>query len=130
VPFEIISHPGDAIFDTLTIVEVIYPSHPTEDDIGSYVTRAHAFIDAQRGLPFSCLADQSALRVMPPELVTTLVELNTYAHEHGMLRTARVISSAVAALQAQSLARENVFELQSFESRDEALVWLREKRAR
>jgi len=127
VPFEIIEHTGDAILEVLPVLEVIYPPHPTADDIASYVTRAHATIDAQRGRAFGCLADQRAVPVMPPELVNVLGELNAYASARGMLRTARLVSTAVAGLQAHRLAREHRFELQTFESRDAALVWLRSK---
>jgi hypothetical protein len=128
VPFEIIEHPGDAIFEILPILEVIYPAHPTRADIDAYVARAYEMIDAQRGRPFCCLADQRALQVMPPELVTALGKLNGHAYGHGMRCTARLVSSAIAGLQAHRLAREHHFELQAFEQRDDALLWLREKR--
>ena len=128
MPFEIIEHPGDAIVEIVPIVEVIYPAHPTPDEISAYVARAHQVIDAQRGRAFGCLADQRALRVMPPELVTALGKLNAYAYARGMLRTARLVSSALAGLQAHRLARENHFDLQAFEVRDDALLWLRKKR--
>lgn len=126
MPFEILQHPGDAILELVPIVEVIYPAEPTAEDIASYVARAHAVIDSQRG-PYCCLADQRALRIMSPELLATLGELNSYAYAHGMLRTARLVSSAIGGLQTRRLARDNQFEVEAFESRDEALLWLREK---
>jgi hypothetical protein len=125
--FEIIEYPADPIVETITMVEVIYPPNPTASDVDAYVARAHEVIDAQRGRPFCCLADQRAVRVIPPELTTALGELNVYATARGMLRTARLVSSAIAGLQVHRLARENHFELQAFESRDLALLWLREK---
>ncbi len=128
MPFEIIEHPGDAILEIVPIFEVIYPANPTRADIDAYVARAYEMIDAQRGRPFCCLADQRAVQVIPPELVAALGKLNAYAYGHGMLRTARLVSSAIAGLQAHQLAREHHFELQAFERRDDALLWLREKR--
>jgi hypothetical protein len=127
MPFEIFVHPGDAIIELVPIVEVIYPPNPTPEDIQAYVARAHEVIDAQHGRPFCCIADQRAVRVMTPELVAALGELNTYAYAHGMLRTARLVSSTIAELQTRQLARENRFEVEAFESRNAALLWLREK---
>jgi hypothetical protein len=126
MPFEIIQHPGDAIVDVLPIIEVIYPAHPTDEDIAAYDRRAREIVDAQRRRPFCVLADQRALRVMAPDLVTMVGALNAYASARGMLRTARVVATAVAGLQAQRMARESGFELGAFESRDDALAWLRE----
>jgi len=125
MPFEIIQHPGDAIFDVLPIVEVIYPAHPSDAEVAEYETRARTIIDAQRRRPFLVLADQRALRVMSPELVAMLIELNAYAAARGMVRTARVVSTTIAGLQAHRLRRERRFEVQAFESRDEAMAWLR-----
>jgi hypothetical protein len=127
MPFEIIEHPGDAITEIMSLVEVVYPSHPTPEDVEAYVARAHEVIDAQHGQPFCCLADQRAIRVMSPELVVALGELNRYAYARGMRRTARLVSSAMGGLQAHRLAREHQLELQVFESRDAALAWLRER---
>ena len=127
MPFDIFTHPGDAIIELPPIVEVIYPDNPTPEDIKAYVTQAHEVIDAQRGRPFCCLADQRAVRVMPPDLVAVLGELNKYAYAHGMLRTARLVSSTIAELQTRQLARTNDFEVEAFESRSAALLWLREK---
>src|SRR5512140_2149262 len=128
MPFEIIQHPGDAILDVLPIVEVVYPAKPSAAEIAEYDARARMIVDGQRRRPFCVLADQRAIVVMPPELVAMLVELNTYAAARGMLRTARLISSAMGGLQTQNLAREHRFEVRAFESRDAALVWLREAR--
>jgi hypothetical protein len=124
MPFEIIMHPGDAILDHLPIAEVIYPERPTRADIDSYLVRAREVIDAQRGRAFCCLADQRALHVMEPELVSVLGELNAYAHARGMRRTARLVSSVVAGLQVHRLARQHRFELETFEVREDALLWL------
>ncbi len=127
--FEVIQHRGDAIIELLPMVEVIYPAKATAQDVAEYDKRAREIIDAQRRRPFCCLADQRALRVMPPELVDVASALNAYAAERGMTRTARLVASAIAGLQAHRLAHDHRFELQAFEDRDEALAWLREKRA-
>jgi hypothetical protein len=129
LPFEIIQHPGDAILEILPIVEIVYPEKPTDADIAQYDARAREIVDAQRRHPFCVLADQRSVRVMSPELVSMLLELNAYAAERGMRRTARVVSSAMGGLQTHRLAREKRFEVRAFESRDEALLWLREKLA-
>lgn len=128
MPFEIIEHPGDAIIELLPMVEVIYPAKATAEDVAAYDKRAREVIDARRGRPFCCLADQRAQRVMPPELVDVASALNAYATARGMTRTARLVSSAIAGLQAHRLAHDSRFELQAFDDRDEALAWLREKR--
>ena len=119
MPFEIIHHKNDAI------IEAIYPASPTAEDIQNYVKRAREIIDEQHGRRWCCLADQRAMMVMTPELVTTLGELNAYACAKGMVRTARLVASAVAGLQAHRIAREHGISLQAFESRDVALAWLR-----
>jgi hypothetical protein len=126
--FEVIHHPGDAIIERLPMVEVIYPANATAEDVAEYDKRARVIIDAQRRRPFCCLADQRALRVMPPELVEVAAALNAYATERGMTRTARLVSSAIAGLQAHRLAHDPRFELRAFDDRDEAIAWLHQKR--
>jgi hypothetical protein len=122
MPFEIKRHPGAA-----AIVEVVYPERPSKGDVDEYVARIRTIIEREaRG--FACLVDQRRLAVMPPELVPTVTALNAYAQSKGMLRSARVVTSAVAGLQSARMAREASLRvpMRTFESRDEALTWLTE----
>ena len=119
--FEIHAHEADAI------VEVVYPAKPTQADVDDYVRRIHTMIEGGK-LPaakWKCLVDQRNLPVLPPELVNQLATLNLYAQRHGMVKSARVVSTVVAGLQAQRMAREGQLPLSSFETREEALAWLR-----
>lgn len=124
MPFEIIEHPGDAILEILPILEVVYPTNPSDADVAAYDARARQIVVAQRRRRFCVLVDQRALPVMPPELVKVLAELNAYAAERGMVRSARVVSTTIAGLQMHHMARERGFEVRNFESRDLALAWL------
>lgn len=118
MPFEIHVHELDEI------LEVVYPAKATQAEIDDYVRRVRAAIDARKG-PWKCLVDQRNLPVLPPELVDQLAALNLYAQRHGMVKTARVVSTVVAGLQAQRMAREGQLPLASFEAREDALAWLR-----
>jgi hypothetical protein len=118
--FNIIEHPG-------AILEFVYPERPSADDVAAYVSDVRRLIDRQRG-PWCCLVDQTALPVMPPEFVETVKGLNTYAAKRGMRKTARLVTSAVASLQAARFAREVhlAASLRTFTSRQAALTWLGE----
>ncbi len=118
--FNIVEHPG-------AIVEFVYPEQPTTHDVAAYVTDVRRLIDRQRG-PWCCLVDQRSLPVMPQEFVETVKGLNTYAAQHGMRKTARLVTSAVASLQAARFAREVQLTnaLRTFTSRAAALAWLGE----
>jgi hypothetical protein len=108
------------------IVEVIYPPTVTVSGVEDYVRRIKATMDQQK-TEWVCLVDQRDLTVMPPELVEKIAFLNAYAQKRRMKKTARVVSSAVATLQAARISRDSLrteTPLRTFTSRDEALAWL------
>jgi hypothetical protein len=108
------------------IVEVIYPAMVTASDVEDYVRRIKVTMDQQK-TEWACLVDQRDLTVMPPELVEKIASLNAYAQKRRMIKTARVVSSAVASLQAARISRDSLrteTPLRTFTSRDEALAWL------
>ena len=121
MPFRIEWHEGDGI------LEVVYPAAPTLGDVDTYAREVRARIEALAGRPWSCLVDQRVVGAMAPEAVQVIAELNAYAQATGMVRTARVVGSAVARLQSTRMVREAALrtEFRVFESRDEALTWLR-----
>jgi hypothetical protein len=122
VAFEIIEHREERI------LEIRYPSHPTAHDIDAYVTAARQAID-RFSAPWSCLVDQQALVVLPQELAGQVTELNAYAAQRGMKQSARVISSAVAALQVSRLAKDGIpVPVRTFNDRSAAFAWLRSQR--
>ena len=88
------------------ILEVRYPSRPTLDSYERYEKAVRAAIANIAG-PWSCLVDQSALALMPPELPPKIAELNAWARGHGMGRTARVVKeSATAQLQVTRILKK------------------------
>jgi hypothetical protein len=108
------------------IVEVIYPATVTAPDVEAYVQRIKVTMDQQK-TEWACLVDQRNLTVLPPELVEKIASLNAYAQKRRMIKTARVVSSAVASLQAARISRDSLrteTPLRTFTSRDEALAWL------
>jgi hypothetical protein len=111
--------------DDRELIEVTYPAHPTKEDIARYrieIKRAISDI----GRSWDCLVDQRPLTVMPPELVEEVSALNAYAEKHGMRRSARVVSSAVATLQSSRMARNASLhaEVKTFTSPEAAREWL------
>jgi hypothetical protein len=110
-----------------SIVEVIYPPCPSREDVAAYVAQITRLLDERR-CRFGCLVDQRALIVMPPDLVHTVATLNNYAELRGMVRSARIVSSAVACAQTQRMAREASLAVPAatFASRDDAIRWLLE----
>ena len=123
MPFEIVVHDTDAI------VEIVYPENPTQEDVAEYVDRVRQIIARRQG-PWSCLVDQRRLHLMPDRLYEQVAELNVYAQQHGMKQSARVVSSAVAAvasLQATRMRRQAALNgpVCTFTSRDDAIAWLR-----
>jgi hypothetical protein len=123
VPFDIIVHEVDSI------VEVVYPENPTLQDVEDYVTRVKKIIARRKG-PWSCLVDQRRLNLMPDDLYEQVAALNTYAQQHGMKQSARVVSkaaAAVASLQTTRMQRQAALNrpVRTFTSRDEAIEWLR-----
>lgn len=119
--FDIIVHTDDRI------LEVIYPSSPTVDEISEYTTRVRQAIDGMGDL-WSALVDQRQLVVLPRPLMSTLAGLNSYAQLKGMQRSARIVSDAAAGLQAWRMTKQALLTVpaRTFESREEALEWLRD----
>lgn len=111
------------------ILEVRYPERPSETDVREYLRAARLAIDEElQGKPWRCLVDQRALAVMPPTLASEVQALNEYAEEKGMVRSARVVSTAVAALQVARLARTALAApVKAFRDRQAALTWLTEQ---
>jgi hypothetical protein len=109
------------------IIEVIYPPHPTQEDVAAYVEEVTRVLDVRRRR-FGCLVDQRALVLMPPDLVHTVASLNAYAEMRGMVRSARVAPSDLAQAQTQRMAREASLGVPAatFASRDDAVAWLLE----
>ena len=57
---------------------------------------------------WDCIVDQTALKAMAPDFPPRISELNVWAAEHGMRRTARLIaSSAVGELQTQRILKDS-----------------------
>ena len=123
MPFQIKLHPRDRI------IEVVYPAAPTAADVGDYLMEMKQLIDQQDGKWF-CLVDQRSLTQLPAELLDQVAVANSYAVLHGMQRSARIVSSTVAASQASSIAK-NVgtikVKVQTFADRETAIGWLRDE---
>jgi hypothetical protein len=119
MPFQIYIH------EAAEIVEVIYPPHPTAEDVAAYVAEVTRLLDGRRRR-FGCLVDQRALVLMPPDLVHTVAALNAYAEMRGMVRSARIAPSDLAHAQTERMAREASLAVPAatFASRDEAIKWL------
>jgi hypothetical protein len=120
MPFAITIKPEERL------IEVVYPAQPTPEEVTDYAARIRKAIDDFGGL-WCCLVDQRELKVMPPEVADAIGKLNAYAERRGMLRGARIVSSAVASLQTSRLARDAKagIEIRAFQSRDEAIAWLK-----
>lgn len=123
--FDVIVHEAD------DLLEFVYPEDPTAADVVAYAARVRTVVGARKK-PWSCLVDQRKLRVIPPELLAKLAELNTFAAANGMQRAARVVVTAVAALQATRLVREAAVTVpvRTFGTREEAYAWLKESARR
>ncbi len=109
-----------------TVLEVVYPAQPSEEDVASYGERVKAAIKRMKR-PWGCLVDQRALVVVRPDLVEKLSELNAFAQRHGMHCSARIVASKVAELQAARIAREGTLHVpvRTFADRTVALSWVR-----
>jgi len=120
MPIQIIVHKPDRI------LEVIYPSQPTQADVDDYLARVRTEIEALAG-DWSALVDQSQLRVMPSNMVTVMAKLNAYAQLKGMKRSARIVSTAGSGLQAWRMTKQAMLTIpaRTFESREDALNWLK-----
>jgi hypothetical protein len=112
------------------IIEVVYPARPTSDDVAAYVVAIQSAIVSMEG-DWDCLVDQRQLKLMAPALVEEVAVLNTWAEQRRMRRSARVVSGAVASLQATRMAREASLraKVRSFVSREEAIAWLARERS-
>jgi SpoIIAA-like len=123
--FRIIEHAAEGI------LEVVYPEAPTAADVARYLREARAAIDRLRGRfrgPWSCLVDQRALPVLPPELAADVAMMNEYAQERGMRRSARLVASAVGAKQVERLAKRALgVPVRVFQDREAAMRWLKER---
>lgn len=120
MPFQIIVHEPDRI------LEVIYPAQPTEADLKDYLARVKEAIEKLAG-EWSALVDQSQLRVMPANMVAEMARLNAHAQLKGMKRSARIVSTAASGLQAWRMTKQAMLSIptRTFETRDEALGWLK-----
>jgi hypothetical protein len=120
MPFQIIVHEPDRI------LEVIYPAQPTVADLDDYLARVKEAIEKLAG-DWSALVDQSQLRVMPAHMVSAMAKLNAFAQLKGMKRSARVVSTAASGLQAWRMTKQAMLSIpaRTFETRDEALGWLK-----
>lgn len=120
MPFTINVFPDDRI------LEVVYPPQPTAEDVQDYLKRVKEAMESFGG-EWSALVDQSRLRVLPPNVVSTMASLNAYAQLKGMKRSARVVTDPASGLQAWRMTKQAMLTIpaRTFESRDEALAWLR-----
>ena len=121
MPFQIDVHEGEAV------IEVVYPTLPSAQDVSDYVARIRRAIDAQRG-PWACLVDQRELKELPADLLEKVTALNAYARRRGMRASARLVSTARAALQTTKLALDvDDAKVRAFDDREAALAWLRQQ---
>jgi hypothetical protein len=120
MPFQIVVHAAERI------LEVVYPPQPTNEDVQDYLKRVKEAMDTLGG-EWSALVDQAQLRVLSPSVVQTMASLNAYAQHKGMKRSARVVTDAASGLQAWRMTKQAMLTIpaRTFESRDEALAWLR-----
>lgn len=123
MPFQFVVHEEDRI------LEVVYPEELSPGDVVDYTTRVRTLIDAFK-TPWASLVDQRDVKALTPELLRAVTQMNLYAANHGMERTARVVRDAVASLQASRIGGEVGLPvpIQTFQSREDALEWLRSER--
>jgi hypothetical protein len=124
MPFQITVHAQDRI------LEVVYPPQVTAEDLAEYLTevkKAMASFDGE----WSALVDQSQLRVMPGDVVSAMASLNAYAQLKGMNRSARVVIDPPSGLQAWRMTKRAMLTIptRTFETRGEALAWLKDPEA-
>ncbi|NVJ01973.1 MULTISPECIES: STAS/SEC14 domain-containing protein [unclassified Myxococcus] len=121
MPFQITVHAQDRI------LEVVYPPQVTTADLAEYLADVKKAINDLDG-EWSALVDQSQLRVMPSDVVTAMASLNAFAQLHGMKRSARVVTDAPSGLQAWRMTKRAMLSIptRTFETRGEALQWLRD----
>ncbi len=111
------------------IIEVRYPARPSLASYDAYEKEIRAAI-TRLGSPWDCLVDQTALKALAPEFPARIAELNAWARNQGMRKTARVIAeSAIGELQGVRILRDSgLREVGAiFQSRDSAWKFLRDK---
>lgn len=120
VPFEIRVHTQDRI------LEVVYPQTVTAFDLSDYATRVRAAIDTFDG-PWSDLVDQRQMPILNQDVLQMVKAMNGYAATKRMRKSARIVSDAVSGLQVWRMAKDAGVSVpvRAFQSRDEALAWLR-----
>jgi hypothetical protein len=108
------------------IIEIIYPSEVTPTDVLEYVEHLKKDVLARGGAEWSALVDQSRLDRMSSSLVKEMSQLNAFAQNNGMRRSARVVSNPSSGLQAWRMTQNAGLTIpkKTFESRAEALSWL------
>ena len=91
------------------VLEVHYPERPTMEFYETYEIEVRAAIVAlAQGGAWDCIVDQSALKALAPEFPPRIAMLNAWAREHGMRRTARLVSnSAIGELQTIRILRDS-----------------------
>ncbi len=115
------------VHEELQVVEVVYPARPTVEEVAEYLHRIREVIQARKG-PWRCLVDQRSVQLIAPEVVEHLAAINSFAATHGMERSARLVTGAVASLQVSRMARNADLgdRVRTFHDRDHALAWLAE----
>lgn len=121
MPFDIVVHAEQRV------LEVIYPAAPSTEEISDYSARVRQAINGM-GESWGALVDQRQLLALPQTLMSALAMLNAYAQLKGMRRSARIVADAASGLKAWRLTQQArlVIPARTFESREEALAWLRE----
>lgn len=121
MPFQI------TVLEADRIIDVVYPSEVTQADMDDYLPRIREAIVRLNG-PWRALVDQQKLRVLPLSVVREMAKLNAYAQLKGMERSARVVSDPSSGLQAWRMTKQAGLSIptRTFETREEALGWLRD----
>lgn len=90
------------------VLEVQYPARPSMEAWEQYVVEVRAAIlELAKQGSWECLVDQTALKALAPDFPPRIADINHWAREHGMQRTARLVSdSAVGELQTLRILKE------------------------
>ena len=115
--------------DARHLLLVVYPAQPTKGEVAAYLREVKAEMTVLASLgPWRCLVDQRELKLLDPVLVDHIATINAWAAAHGMERSARLVTGALARLQASRIARAAELEtVRSFDSHEEAMAWLLER---
>ncbi len=91
------------------VLEVQYPARPTMSAWATYERDVRVeVLKLAAGGAWDCIVDQQQLRALAPDFPPRIAELNVWSREHGMRRTARVVSdSAVGELQTLRILKES-----------------------